>query len=516
MKSATPTRAKDDCYLAIEIGGTKLPIVAGTADGRFFDRRRFDVSAASGAEGIRAELSATLPALIEKHQPRAIGVGYGGPVNWRTGRIIKSYHVSGWHAFPLGEWLADLSKLPVFVENDANVAALGEALIGAGRGCNPVFYVTVGSGVGGGLVCDGRIFHGFTPGEAEIGHLWLDAAGQTPEDCCSGWSLDRRVREAIAAEPQSNLAQRVAAAPGHEARHLGPALAAGDALAARILDEAAQKLALALSHATHLFHPEVIVIGGGVSLIGEPFRALVARHLRHFVMDAFQPGPRVALASLREDTVPAGALAYAAQRLHAAGEPNPQSTMQTWLQSYIAAQHKALDSVSLDDVSRLTETVRAAWLRDAQIFAIGNGGSAANASHFATDLGKGSSDKLPQRFRVLSLTDNVAWLTALGNDYSYDDAFVRQLQNYARSGDVLLAASVSGNSPNLVKAFEWANEHGLETAVIVGAKRGRLAEIARQTIVIDDTHYGRVEDVQMHILHMLCYAFMEVPEMSRA
>ena len=190
--------------------------------------------------------------------------------------------------------------------------------------------------------------------------------------------------------------------------------------------------------------------------------------------------------------------------------------MQTWLQSYIAAQHKALDSVSLDDVSRLTEAVRAAWLRDAQIFAIGNGGSAANASHFATDLGKGSSDKLPQRFRVLSLTDNVAWLTALGNDYSYDDAFVRQLQNYARSGDVLLAASVSGNSPNLVKAFEWANEHGLETAVIVGAKRGRLAEIARQTIVIDDTHYGRVEDVQMHILHMLCYAFMEVPELARA
>lgn len=131
-------------------------------------------------------------------------------------------------------------KLPVFVENDANVAALGEALVGAGRGCNPVFYVNVGSGVGGGLVCDGRVFHGFAPGEAEIGHLWLDGTGQTPEDCCSGWSLDRRVREAIAAEPQSTLAQRVAAAPGHEARHLGPALAAGDALAARILDEAAQ------------------------------------------------------------------------------------------------------------------------------------------------------------------------------------------------------------------------------------------------------------------------------------
>lgn len=188
--------------------------------------------------------------------------------------------------------------------------------------------------------------------------------------------------------------------------------------------------------------------------------------------------------------------------------------MQDWLKDYVAAQHHALDSVRLEGVARLIETVRGAWLRDAQVFAIGNGGNAANASHFATDLGKGSSDKLPRPFRVLSLTDNTAWITALGNDYSYDDAFVRQLQNFARPGDMLLAASVSGNSPNLVKAFDWANEHGLETAVIVGAKRGRLAEIARQCIVVNDTHYGRVEDVQMHILHMLCYAFMELPEMQ--
>jgi D-sedoheptulose 7-phosphate isomerase len=170
--------------------------------------------------------------------------------------------------------------------------------------------------------------------------------------------------------------------------------------------------------------------------------------------------------------------------------------------------------VPLAEIERLTHTLRRAWLADAQVFVIGNGGSAANASHFATDLGKGASDRLPRRFRVLSLTDNVAWLTALGNDYSFDDAFVRQLQNYARRGDVLLAASVSGGSPNLVKAFEWANEQGLETAAIVGAKRGRLAEIAGQAIVVADTHYGRVEDVQMNILHMLCYAFMEQPDLA--
>ena len=189
--------------------------------------------------------------------------------------------------------------------------------------------------------------------------------------------------------------------------------------------------------------------------------------------------------------------------------------MKTWLQNYIAAQHRALESVNLEAIERLTQSIQSAWKRDAQVFALGNGGSAANASHFATDLGKCSSVALPRRVRVLSLTDNTAWITALGNDYSYEDCFLRQLMNFARPGDLLIAASVSGNSPNLVKAFEWARTNGVETAALVGAKRGRLSEIANQVLVVEDTHYGRVEDVQMHILHMLCYAFVELPELQR-
>lgn len=187
--------------------------------------------------------------------------------------------------------------------------------------------------------------------------------------------------------------------------------------------------------------------------------------------------------------------------------------MHSWIADYLAAQKRAVDTLQPDQLAALVDTLRDAWRRDAQVFAIGNGGSAANASHFAVDLGKGASDVLPRRFRVLSLTDNVAWLTALGNDYSYDEVFVRQLMNYARSGDVLIAASVSGNSPNLVKAFEWAKAQGVKTIALVGGKRGKLAELGDQVIVVGDTHYGRVEDVHMHILHLLAYAFWEKPEL---
>ena len=139
---------------------------------------------------------------------------------------------------------------------------------------------------------------------------------------------------------------------------------------------------------------------------------------------------------------------------------------------------------------------------------------AANSSHFATDLGKGASVKLGKGFRVLSLNDNMSWMTALGNDYSYEDIFVRQLENYGRKGDVALALSVSGNSPNGVKALEWAKENGLVTIALTGAKKGRMAEIAEHVVAVGDTHYGRVEDAHMGICHMLCYAFMENPSLA--
>jgi D-sedoheptulose 7-phosphate isomerase len=188
--------------------------------------------------------------------------------------------------------------------------------------------------------------------------------------------------------------------------------------------------------------------------------------------------------------------------------------MNAWIRDYLTAQKAALDSISVEAVADLVERLRALLRADKQIFVFGNGGSAANASHFVTDLGKGASDKISRRFRCLSLNDNVSWLTALGNDYAYEDVFVRQLMNFARPGDLVMALSVSGNSPNVVRALEWAKKTGLHTVALVGGKRGRAAEIAETVLVIDSTHYGRVEDAQMGICHMLCYAFMEHPELG--
>jgi D-sedoheptulose 7-phosphate isomerase len=185
------------------------------------------------------------------------------------------------------------------------------------------------------------------------------------------------------------------------------------------------------------------------------------------------------------------------------------SELRPWVIDYASRQSALLALLPTEAVVQLITRIYQAGSQERTIFIIGNGGSAASASHFATDLGKGASDSCQRRFRVMSLADNVPWLTAVGNDYKYEDLFVRQLMNFARPNDVLIGVSVSGNSPNLVKAMRWANKQGLETVALVGAKRGRLADLARQAIVVEETHYGRVEDVHMTILHLLCYALME-------
>lgn len=297
--------------LGIEIGGTKLQLVLGDDRGRIAVRRRYTVERARGADGIREQIARAIPELLQVENIEAVGVGFGGPVEWRTGRICCSHQIAGWSEFDLGGWLTRQTGQPVVVDNDGNVAALGEALAGAGKDFDPVFYVTLGSGVGGGLVCGGRIYHGASPGEAEIGHVRLDRSGTTVESRCCGWAMDARVRESQKTAPDSVLARLTTAHPGSEARHLPAALQEGDAAAQRLLEELTADLAFGLSHAVHLFHPQVIVLGGGLANLGDPLRAGVERQLARFVMEAFAPGPLIRLTALGDDVVPVGALALA-------------------------------------------------------------------------------------------------------------------------------------------------------------------------------------------------------------
>jgi len=315
---AVVTHGAAPLAVGIEIGGTKLQTALVGDDGAVHTRRADRVDPAAGAAGIRDALAGQLAGLLDTARaagwrPAAVGIGFGGPVDRSRGVVATSFHVGGWGQFPLAAWVAEqvrgpLGDVPCVLENDSNAAALAEATHGAGRGARVVVYSNSGSGIGAGLVIDGRLYRGRTGGEMELGHLRVGADGGILEDLASGWALDRAVQAAVVRDPTGRLGRVAAELVGAPtARLLPAALAAGDTVATGILQAAAGAYGLALSHAVHLLNPDVIVLGGGVAALGEPWRRAVADRLDALLMGPLRPMPPVRLAHLGEDVVPVGA-----------------------------------------------------------------------------------------------------------------------------------------------------------------------------------------------------------------
>jgi D-sedoheptulose 7-phosphate isomerase len=169
----------------------------------------------------------------------------------------------------------------------------------------------------------------------------------------------------------------------------------------------------------------------------------------------------------------------------------------------------AFDAVDLAAVARAIEILSTARDNNRHIFTCGNGGSASTASHFVCDMVKGASFNKQARFRIMALTDSLATITAYSNDVSYECVFAEQLKNFAERGDVLIAISGSGNSPNVLRAVEYANSVGCQTIGLTGGDGGKLGALAGLEIRVPEPHMGRIEDVHLIITHMLCYYFME-------
>lgn len=180
-----------------------------------------------------------------------------------------------------------------------------------------------------------------------------------------------------------------------------------------------------------------------------------------------------------------------------------------YLKSYKQTSVEIMEKIGDEEVAGFIELLDEARENNRQIFLCGNGGSATTASHLANDLGKGASCGRDKRFRVLALTDNISWITALANDTDYSQIFVEQLKNYANPHDLLVAFSGSGNSPNILEAVQWANQRDLRTIGITGRPGGKLGQIARHPIFVESSHMGHIEEGHFLIQHLVGYYFIE-------
>ena len=308
----------DPLALGIEIGGTKIQVGIGSAEGKLLLRGkvRKQVVRENGADGIRRDIIAMTEELLEAEQLslskiNKIGIGFGGILDTNQGIILKSYQIDGWNNFPLKEWAEKQWGKPVFIQNDASTAGLAESLHGNGRGYTRVFYITLGSGVGGGWIINGKIDDGQGFGTAEIGHTWVpDPVSGTPtelEQICSGWSIGRRAR--LAAANKKTLMKQIAGSlDGIDAKVVYLAAKKGDKIANRILSETCQTLGIAISNVVALLHPERVILGGGVSLMGSLFWNSLKNEVRLRTIPSFVSQVDVVKAKLKEDVVIIGAL----------------------------------------------------------------------------------------------------------------------------------------------------------------------------------------------------------------
>lgn len=315
--------------IGVEIGGTKLQ--ATLADAETLEpigSLREQIAPAKGAEGIRQQLCAMIHSLTAQGEADAMGIGFGGPVDAKTGITTKSHQVEGWEQFPLAHWCREEFGLPTTVRNDCDTAALAEATLGAGQGRQSSFYVTVGSGIGGGYVIDGKLMGTSRPAFAEIGHLRPGVsyreAGETVEAESSGFGIAQQLKDWLNnlddEDRDDEYASILQRCDGNldllTTRHIVEAAEAGSGMCQIVLADAAETLSWAIAQVITLMAPEVVIVGGGVSMMPEElFFAPLKEHVGVYVFPPLANSYEIVPAALGESVVVKGALLLAKQSL---------------------------------------------------------------------------------------------------------------------------------------------------------------------------------------------------------
>ena len=314
-------------FLGIEIGGTKLQFGVGLGDGSDLALLvRCEVEPINQAAGILNQIESTVKDLIGRYEIERIGVGFGGPIDVKTGKTTLSHQIKGWESFPLVAWVRKTFDRLAIIGNDCDLAALAEARFGAGKDKERVFFVTVGTGVGGGWVRNGQLDGVNSPAIAEIGHLRPGLQAENPdmtvESMASGWGIAKVARSYISASllEGSNKACRVESIDllrrcdqkldQLSTEMISQAAADGNSIANRAIGQACKSLGWAIAQVITITSPDVVVIGGGVSLMGEElFLNPIKNEVAKYVFPPLRSSYEIVSAGLGELVVVHGALA---------------------------------------------------------------------------------------------------------------------------------------------------------------------------------------------------------------
>lgn len=311
----------------LDLGGTNLKAAIIDSTGRILAQRTVPSRPDRGPNAVVEDFAGlvdqlTAIAKVSGASLAGVGIGSPGPLSQHTGRIIRAANLPGWTDVPLRDLLAERLQLPVVLDNDGNAAAFGEAWIGAGRGIDDLVMLTLGTGVGAGVILDGAVFHGHHENAAELGHTIVNADGPPCpcgqrgclEQYASAGAIVRRVVAAIERGEPCKLGDAVRSKQQIGGKEVAQAAESGDTLCLRVWDDACRYLAVACINIQHTYNPPLIVLGGGMSSAGEFLLDRVQAELTERRWHLHDDVPTVALAKLGDDAGVIGAAAFCLNR----------------------------------------------------------------------------------------------------------------------------------------------------------------------------------------------------------
>lgn len=535
-------------WMGLDIGGTKCAVLLASVEKgiHICDKICFQTHAELGFENAYERLCASMEEVLARNDldfrlVNAIGVSCGGPLDSQNGVILCPPNLPGWVNIPLARMLIKRYGVPVYIQNDANACALVEWKLGAGRGTRDMIFLTMGTGMGAGIIADGKLLRGHNDMGGEVGHLRLTEDGPVGygkagsfEGFASGGGMLRHAQMLT----QARMAAGKTPAwicDGHSLEELTPRLMAeyarnGDEDALAFFEQTGKMLGRGLALLVDAFNPERIIIGSVFVRCEDLLRASMEAELRKeaipFSLEGFSVVPAQMGESLGDlASIMVALYAMGIDPLSAHAEENPQT-----IRHYerLFERYPALTPCR-DEIAAAYDMLKECYLNGGKLLLVGNGGSCADCEHIVGELMKGfwlkrpleeaqaekiralTEDLLPDTAAMLqrglpaiALTGHSALSTAVQNDLHPYLAAAQQVMGYGKPGDVVLGISTSGNAKNVALAVSVGKALGLKTLGMTGESGGRLADLCDCTIRVPAKSPADVQEYHLPVYHALC------------
>lgn len=535
-------------YLGLDIGGTKCAVLLAEVNQgiTLLDKIRFATCTEKGFQYAWDMLCQSMEDILERNgltfkDIQSVGASCGGPLDSRRGLVLSPPNLPGWDSIPLAQMITDKYGVPAYIQNDANACALVEWKLGAGRGTENMIFLTMGTGMGAGVIAEGRLLCGHTDMGGEVGHIRLTEDGPVGfgkagsfEGYTSGGGI---ARQAAALTEELIAAGKTPAwvRDGHTAAECDCKLMAdyarrGDADALAFFGHIGRMLGRGIAQITDVLNPECIVIGSIFVRCEDLLRAPMEAELKQEAIVHSTAKLRVVPAGTGEQL---GDLASIMVALYAQGiDPMTETTehKESVLRHFerLFERYPAL-SVCREQVMQAYLILRDSYLDGGKLLVGGNGGSCSDSEHIVGELMKGFYLKRPfqgdrlaalaagldellpgasrlmqQGMPAIALTGHAPLSTAVQNDMDPLLSMAQQVLGYGRPGDVMIGISTSGGAKNVALAVQAAKAAGMKTIGLTGGKGGRLLQLCDTAIVAPANTPADVQEYHLPIYHTLC------------